>query len=364
MVRSAVERWIPSQIPDARDVTLSELTAATGGLSSETLFCEARWTEHGQQLERKLVLRLQPDQHLVVPDADVIRQYKLMKALGETTPLPIPAVPFAEPEGSVIGVPFFAMQEVEGTILLPGNPQPAHPNGNATAPVWSGGQLADIYDGALSVLATLHKVELTDAFDFLGRPKGTALDETISQAKHWYEWAKNGRDLGVIDVAMEWVLENLPEHPDCSICWGDARPGNLIVADDLSIAAVLDWEMAVLGPPEVDLGWWLMFEKVAFEGFRTIELPDGVPTREETISRYEELLGRSVRDIHFYEILAAFRLAVINVRLLELDAYGPISAGWILKQDEHRMIIGDPFTRLLAFWLDLEVPGAEDRPYR
>jgi aminoglycoside phosphotransferase (APT) family kinase protein len=132
----------------------------------------------------------------------------------------------------------------------------------------------------------------------------------------------------------------------------------MVVAPDLSIAAVLDWEMAVLGPPELDLGWWLMFEKVAFEGFRTgVPWPDGVPDRATTIARYEVLLGRPDNDIHYYEILAALKLAIINIRLLELGAYGPIAEGWILEQTEDRMIIGDPFTRLLATWLDLDPTG-------
>ena len=157
---------------------------------------------------------------------------------------------------------------------------------------------------------------------------------------------------------MQWVIENKPENPDCCICWGDARPGNLIIADDLSVATVLDWEMAVLGPPEADFGWWLMFEEVAFNRFQIGARPEGVPDREGMIALYEKHSGRPLRDIRYYEILAAFRLACINVRLLELGAYGPMAEAWTVESTEDRMIITDPFTSLLAEWLGLDVWGS------
>lgn len=354
-MRYAIEDWLRTQLGAADQVSLSEIDTATGGLSSETLFCTLSWQDDAGAKREKLVLKVQPEDHMVIPDADVVHQYQLLKTLGETTSLPVPKVHFVEPTGAIVGVPFFAMAEIQGAILLPGAPQAANPK-TGSAPSWSSDQLAQIYDNALGVLADLHRVPVDGRFDFIESPSLTALDETLAQLRHWYEWAKRGRDLGVIDAGMVWVAEHRPENRECSICWGDARPGNLVVAEDLSIAGVLDWEMAVLGPPEADLGWWLMFEKVAFEGFRS-EYTEGVPSREATIKRYQDLLGREVADVHYYEVLAALRLAVINVRLLELDAYGPISTGWIIQQDHDRMIIGDPFTRLLASWLNLDVPG-------
>jgi hypothetical protein len=53
---------------------------------------------------------------------------------------------------------------------------------------------------------------------------------------------------------------------------------------------------------------------------------------------------------------------VINIRLLELGAYGPIGEGWVLESRDDRMIIGDPFTRLLATWLDMDPTGAPAVP--
>jgi aminoglycoside phosphotransferase (APT) family kinase protein len=353
-MQSAIAAWIATQIPGSEGVSLSGITAANGGLSSETVFCRAAWKQDGTSYEKKLVLRIRPDDHQVIPDPDTTHQYLIMKLLGERSGVPVPRMWLAESTGSVIGSPFFLMEEVHGTVLLPAAPQAAHPESEPAK--WSSDDLSQIYRNAIDVMAAIHLVDPGQDLDFLRWPGTTAFDGALAQTQRWYDWARRGRDIGVIDVAMKWVTDNRPESTESVLCWGDARPGNMVVAPDLSIAAVLDWEMAVLGPPELDLGWWLMFERVAFEGFRQ-ECPDGVPSREETIARYETALGRSVNDIHYFEILAALKLAVINIRLLELDAYGPISAGWILESTPERMIIGDPFTRLLATWLDLDVTG-------
>jgi aminoglycoside phosphotransferase (APT) family kinase protein len=354
--RAQIEAWLGTRVEGATDLRLSEFRSAPGGLSSETLFCEASWNEDGTEHHKRLVLRIRPDGHHVIPDPDLMLQYELMKRM-ESQNVPVPSVWLAEPDGSVIGAPFFFMEELQGTILLPGHPQPANPDRAPSGPAWSPDDISQIYDNALQVLADLHKVDWRDGFEFVRWPGETALDGIISQVTRWYDVAKRDRDLGVVDAGMAWVLEHQPASTDCCVCWGDARPGNLVIADDLSIAGVLDWEMAVLGPPEADFGWWLMFEEVAFHGFVDGPWPDGVPDRDASIAIYEKFLGRPVEDLRYYEILAAFRLAVINVRLLELGAYGPLADGWILEDTEERMIINDPFTRLLARWLDLDVAG-------
>jgi aminoglycoside phosphotransferase (APT) family kinase protein len=356
--RSDIETWLRTQLPQSQDLAVSELRSAAGGLSSETLFCSVTWNEGPIAHAKRLVLRIRPDGHQVIPDPDPMLQYNLMQALGERSDVPVPGVWLADSAGAAIGAPCFFMEEVKGTILSAANPQPANPTDAVPPPRWSASELGQIYDNALKVLSDLHKVDCGDAFEFLAWPGATALDGTLSQVTRWYEFAKRGRALGVIDVAMQWVVDHKPENPDRCVCWGDARPGNLIIAEDLSVATVLDWEMAVLGPPEVDVGWWLMFEEVAFNRFQIGARPEGVPDREGMIAAYEEHSGRALRDIRYYEILAAFRLACINVRLLELGAYGPMAAAWTLESTDDRMIINDPFTSLLADWLGLDVWGA------
>jgi len=345
-VGDGVRKWLARQLAPATDLCVSELSGTEGGLSSEMYFFSASWRDaDGQDRDQEFVIRIRPDFHQVIPDPDAILQYELMKLVGERSTVPVPRVWFAEPDATTIGSPFFIMERVQGTLFQPGG-----------GTQWTPEELATLYDNALGMLANLHKIDHRDGFEFLGWPGKNALDGVLAQASHWYAWTKADRDLGVLDVAYEWVLANKPDTDDCSVCWGDARTGNILVNPDLSLAAVLDWEMAVLGPPEADLGWWLLFERAVFEGFG-LPRPAGVPSREEMIAVYERHLGRPVRNLRYYEILAGVRLGVISVRLLDLNGYGDLGAPWTVEESATKKIVNCPFTRVLAEWLGLDIYG-------
>jgi len=345
-VRAGLQAWLAEQLAPATDLSVSELTSTAGGLSSEMYFFSAAWTdERGHRHENDFVIRMRPDFHQVIPDPDAIFQYELMKRIGESSSVPVPRVWLAEAASTPVGSPFFLMERMPGTVFQPG--------GTTT---WTPEELTVLYDNALGTLADLHRIDPADRFEFVGWPGKTALDGVLAQAERWYTWTKAGRDLGVLDVAFDWVKANQPDNDASAVCWGDARPGNILVDDDLSVTAVLDWEMAVLGPPEVDLGWWLLFERASHEGFG-LPTPVGVPTREQTIALYERHLGRSVQDIHYYEILAGLRLGIISVRLLDLNGYGELGASWTKEEAPTRKIVNCPFTRILAEWLDCDVYG-------
>ncbi len=98
------------------------------------------------------------------------------------------------------------------------------------------------------------------------------------------------------------------------LCWGDPRLGNIIFRDDRA-ACLTDFEAASIAPAEVDLGWWLMFDRWCHESY-------GAPRRDGEISRdaqrelYEEVAGRSVGDTTWYEVFAAARYTAIVVRVM------------------------------------------------
>jgi aminoglycoside phosphotransferase (APT) family kinase protein len=143
------------------------------------------------------------------------------------------------------------------------------------------------------------------------------------------------------------VVRHRPATDAAVISWGDARPGNIIFGDDLSVVALLDWEGATIGPPEIDVGWWLMFEEFLCEAQGLTRL-DGVPDRDATIARYQELSGRPVEEIRYYEILAGLVLALINSRLADLMIAGgrlePAVAGEFVTRvtDMTARWLGDP----------------------
>jgi len=107
------------------------------------------------------------------------------------------------------------------------------------------------------------------------------------------------------------------------LLWGDVRLGNLVFDDSRRIVAVLDWDLAALGPPEMDLGWHfgLDFMMEALFGQRV----PGFPSRIEALERYESESGHEVRDLAWHEVFALTRALAIN--------------------DRHQRIAGDPRRR-------------------
>jgi aminoglycoside phosphotransferase (APT) family kinase protein len=112
-------------------------------------------------------------------------------------------------------------------------------------------------------------------------------------------------------------VSNRPAVEYTGVVWGDARVGNIIFDDDLAVAAMVDWEGASVGPPEIDVGWWLMFETYLCEA-QGLARPAGIPGRDATVARYEELAGRSLVDIGYFEILAGLVFSLINSRIAQL----------------------------------------------
>jgi aminoglycoside phosphotransferase (APT) family kinase protein len=87
--------------------------------------------------------------------------------------------------------------------------------------------------------------------------------------------------------------------------------------DNLSVVALFDWETAGTGPPDIDVGWWLMFERFLCEGLGFTRLP-GVPDDDEFVRRYLHFGGTLTGDIAYYQLVAAFVLSLINNRLARL----------------------------------------------
>ena len=113
--------------------------------------------------------------------------------------------------------------------------------------------------------------------------------------------------------------------------------------------AVLDWEMVSLGNPVQDLAWWLFLDWHHSAGFDAPRL-DGFPSREATVARWESLTGFSARHLHYYEVFAAMRFAVIMVRVVALVR----EAGLPIPDDYD---VNNACTKGLAKLLDLPYPA-------
>jgi aminoglycoside phosphotransferase (APT) family kinase protein len=310
---SLLEGWLSDRLPGARNLVVSGLRTPSGsGFSSETLLFEAGWTEGGARHAEPLVARVGPTAYRLFPEPRFEDQCRVMRILDRETDLPLPAVRWIEDGPDPLGAPFVVMDHVTG--LVPGDVPPYHQDGWVVEA--SPEDRARMWWGALDVLVRIHQLDVGAlGLGFVDRPEfgRTGIDQQLGYYELFADWAGAG-ELRDVHEALAWLRARQPDEAGPPrLLWGDSRIGNVIFRD-FEPRAVLDWEMVTLGQPEVDLAWFLFFDRHHSEGSATVRL-DGFPSPEETIARYERLLGRPMRDLAYYEVFAAMRFAVIMARL-------------------------------------------------
>lgn len=312
-VAPALSDWWRDAHPDASHVEVTGVEIpSSSGMSAETVLFDVSWTEDGADLDRRLVARVMPPGPGVFPDYDLAREAAAMDAVRTTTTIPAPEVVGVESAGVLPG-PFLVMERLDGRTLSDDPP--------FTAEGWlldlSDGERARIFDNGLTALAGIHRAG-TD--DLPPATLGHADDgDTLTQhLEHWeslYRWAGHGREHPVITAGLRWLTEHRPERtPAAGLSWGDARLGNLLFADDGTVTGALDWELCSIAPPELDLGWFITTNRMFTEAMG-LPLPGGFLDPAATAARYEELAGRPLVDLPYYETFAAVRLAIVFLRL-------------------------------------------------
>jgi len=119
----------------------------------------------------------------------------------------------------------------------------------------------------------------------------------------------------LIERTLEWLDTNRPAEGPTVLNWGDARIGNMLYRD-FEPAAVLDWEMATVGPREVDLAWMIFLDRFFDDLAERFEVPTipGFMDRADIVATYEQLTGHTVHALEWFEVLAALRFAIVSVR--------------------------------------------------
>jgi aminoglycoside phosphotransferase (APT) family kinase protein len=317
-IREPLARWLAGRLPGAEAVHVGEFERPTGGFSAVTLLIPIRVRRDGSEHDEQVVLRMETPEPAMYPaqapglDVEVDIQFRSMQAIQQGSSVPIAPLVGYEADASVLGAPFFVMAFVPGDIP---RENPIYTQQGFYVEAAPEQRRRMIEDG-LRVLADLHRIDCnTASFDWLANAKcepGMAM-----QLDLWEHFAR--RELGDrvhpgIDRAFEWLRDRLPPDSSIGLCWGDARPGNMIW-QDFRCACVTDFENISLGPPEIDLGWWLMFDRWSHETFGVERLP-GEPTREEQRDLYKAFAGREVADTFYYELFAGVRYAAIVVRVM------------------------------------------------
>jgi aminoglycoside phosphotransferase (APT) family kinase protein len=313
------------------DVALSH----SSGMSNETVFLTAAWDDG----ERKpLVARVPaPAGQGLFHASDVVAEHALMTALAREGSVPVPAPLLLEQDTSLLGVPFFVMPRAAGRSPTDDPPY--------TAAGWlaqsSPEHRAAVNDAALGALAALHAIDSSGFADALPRGRDT-FAARLAHDEAWYRWGFGDGEHAVIDAAFDWLRAHQPaREPAHVLTWGDARISNIVFGEDATVRALVDWELAALGPRERDLGWWLFAYRHHTAGIGVPE-PEGFPTAGELVARYEQLSGHRCEDLDYYEVLGGLEAALIMVRV----ARQMIDAG-ILPPDSPMALV-NPATILLS----------------
>jgi aminoglycoside phosphotransferase (APT) family kinase protein len=303
----ALRSWFAAHVAEAGNTPLSASLIA-GGRSNLTY----RVTDGAHHW----VVRRPPLGHVVETAHDMGREYRVMSAL-QASDVPVPVTRAFCDDLTVVGAPFYVMDEVEGRVVRSTTELADFDPADALA----------VSRDLIDVLARLHATDYHAAgLGEFGRPDGFLARNVARWGKQWQ--ANKTRELPAIDELARRVQAALPESGPPAIVHGDYRLENTMLALDApEIVAVLDWEMSTLGDPLTDLGlflvYWVHWGNEEDAGPLATGGASGLPGfigLDEVAARYAAASGRDLSNLDFYIVFAFYKLAVIlegiNARFL------------------------------------------------
>ena len=318
-VAEALPKWLGQRWPTAERVAVTDLGIPLGtGNSNETIFFRATWQEQGQARSGRYVLRIEPrdpplwPQQTATPCPSVEVQYRAMQAVAAHGTVPIAPLIGYEARPAVLGRPFFVMGHVDGRVPTD---WPPYTREGFVAEEATPDQRRRLFENGIEVMAALHRIDWrkADVGWLVPQDRPPSLRWQLELHRAYALSGLDGRAHPILEQAFDWLETHFPGESELTISWGDAKISNLIFAD-YTCVAVTDWESVAIGPPEIDLGWWLMFDRFMHETSGSARL-DGIPTRAEQQAYYEAVSGRRVTDAHYFEVFAAMRYATVLIRL-------------------------------------------------
>ena len=295
--QDAIVAYLQAKLPRACDLALSGFTQTAGGWSHEIYTFDARWMEDGAEVVRGLCVRKDPGVGLLRDLSSLEEQYRVLRAL-EGTGVRAPRAYWYEPDAALLGGPFFVMERIEGEV-----PNPWSRAGKQYYAEAAGrGRLAPSF---VEALASLHTLDWRAAgLEFLGVP-GPGRDFALREVAKWeslIQASLRAPEPALTEVLL-WLKANAPEAPRLAFVHGAYRTGNLIVKDD-AIAAIIDWELQVIGDPMYDVAYVL--SDLNREGSPLLSC---VVERGAFLEHYQALTGIAV-DLdacRYYEVLYMMR---------------------------------------------------------
>lgn len=328
--RSVLAEWLATKLGPGASPEITEIAAPSGsGMSSETLLVDASWIDADggvgvdagarERCVHRLVVRVAPEPTSVpvFPTYDLVRQFETMRLVAQHSDVAVPNALWVEADPTVLGGEFFVMERVDGQVP----PDVLPYNFGSWVTEASDDERARLQRSAIGVLADLHAIpDASVTFELLAAPGDdrSALRAHVDATRDYYEWvAGDGYRHPLLEAGFDWLEAHWPDDEGPTVLsWGDARIGNMMFRD-FEPVAVLDWEMAALAPPEVDLAWTIFLHRFFEDIAAQMELP-GLPAmfrRAEVEATYAELSGHTPHHMDWHTAYAALRHGVVMARV-------------------------------------------------
>jgi aminoglycoside phosphotransferase (APT) family kinase protein len=303
-----IRRWVaeegdflPGAVPGGPALAMTSVVHASAGMANETILVELGPDHPG------IVLRLPPLEpsfikYDLAPQALV---QDVVAAAGVPAPSPVIMVT----DRKWIGTSFLAMPWVHGVV----------PGGAPIFDEWitsaSPEQQRTVQVEFINTIVAIHQVDWSTP-DLAANLVGPLVADALDYWSGYVEWAGEGAPIPALERGLEWCRSRRPASDGGDggsvLLWGDPRLGNLVFGDDRLVRAVLDWDLAAIGPPEMDLGWVFGLDFMMERLFS--QVVPGFMTKDEALAHYEHLSGHQVVDLDWHEVFALVRALAINDR--------------------------------------------------
>ena len=299
---------LPAYLSAQWSIPIPELhiKAFKGGFSNLTYLIESESFSY--------VLRRPPLGNKISKAHDMVREFKILISLHKAGYDKIPKTIFCCEDESILGAPFFLMEKVDGLIIRNKTPEGLESN-----------FFTKLSHSAIDVLLELHALELNDSgLIALGKPEGYVARQVAGWSERYMKAQTD--DIPELNQAFDWLAQNQPLQSSLAFIHNDFKYDNMVIRDDASVAAVLDWEMATIGDPLMDLGTTLAYW--AEEGdpdilkMFNLSYVEGNFTRAELVEYYASKSSLDLSNILFYYVFGLCKVAVIAQQIYKRYALG------------------------------------------
>lgn len=304
-----LRRWLSERIPhvDGRAAAIIGSAVRPAWPATTSLLVETTSRHQGTARQIRYEVRVTDTDQL--PDGNVEQQYRLLRALEKNSDIPTPSPCGYEEDPVILGAPFLVVRSINGRLP---SALPPYPLSGWFAELTASDRATAWWE-SIELLARVHRLDLSR----IGLPAAEQEGYLVLGLKQRLDYfsdlvtSSHPNVRPILEETLGWLRENVPDEDEPPGLLWDGRLENLSFSGTTIPVAAHGWEWATLGAAEEGLAWFCYVDRHHSEGLGIPRLP-GLPGIEETLDRYERLIGRPLRHLEYYEILAAFRFGVLS----------------------------------------------------